>query len=203
MCNYFSCILTQDGRLLFTEDDSHSIIIERAGLDDSQVFLRSFVRLECEPPFVDVDWDEDDTLPPWFAEDDETRDNRVRELARRVDEKYQAHCERRCDLRDHKRDALAEADRVYGETKQAADAAFYSALETAAIPVAFRDRTPDQDRQRDEYLNVHRAALDGALDAFEAARGAIIDRYYAQITTTEHDYRTALRAIDGYLPPAD
>ena len=63
MCNFFSCVATKDGRILFTEQDSHSEIIRRAGLRDDEQFMRAFVRLEIVPPFNVVKVDEIGSLP--------------------------------------------------------------------------------------------------------------------------------------------
>ena len=43
MCNFFSAIITRDGRVLFTEEDSHEEAIKRSGLADD---LKHFVRVE-------------------------------------------------------------------------------------------------------------------------------------------------------------
>ena len=82
MCEFFSCIAVRDGRLLFTNSNHHSDIIQRAGLRDTEVFLREFVRLECVPPFENVRVDEEGTLPGWFDPDDWQA--RVVALAQRI-----------------------------------------------------------------------------------------------------------------------
>ena len=43
MCEFFSCIATKDGKILFCEDDSHEETINRANLKDNG---HDFVRLE-------------------------------------------------------------------------------------------------------------------------------------------------------------
>ena len=43
MCDFFSCIATKDGQILFCEDDSHETIIERAKIKDDG---GNFVRIE-------------------------------------------------------------------------------------------------------------------------------------------------------------
>ena len=40
MCEFFSCIATRSGKILFTEKNSHETIIERAGLADRGDILR-------------------------------------------------------------------------------------------------------------------------------------------------------------------
>ena len=86
MCEFFSCIYTKDGRILFTESDSHEKIIKRAGLKDNDPYLRSFVRLECVPPFNTVRVDEYGTLPAWFNLVD--AQDRVIDLAKRVNRNW-------------------------------------------------------------------------------------------------------------------
>lgn len=46
MCNFFTCIVTTTGDVLFTEENSHDTIIMRAGLIDD---LKHFVRIEYTP----------------------------------------------------------------------------------------------------------------------------------------------------------
>jgi len=43
MCNFFSCIVTKDAKVLFTEVDSHEEVILRSGLHDDAM---DFVRIE-------------------------------------------------------------------------------------------------------------------------------------------------------------
>ena len=107
MCEFFSCIAVRDGRLLFTNSNHHSDIIQRAGLRDTEVFLREFVRLECVPPFENVRVDEEGTLPGWFDPDDWQA--RVVALAQRVAPLYADYEAKRAPLdADYgaKRDAL-------------------------------------------------------------------------------------------------
>ena len=93
MCNFFSFTFHRDGRILFTEKDSHEEIIKRAGLRDGDVFLRDFVRGECKPPFDAVTVDENGTLPAWFEERRAEFEERAMMLARVVAghfERYEA-----------------------------------------------------------------------------------------------------------------
>jgi hypothetical protein len=46
MCNFFSCIVTKAGEVLFTESESHEEVISRSGMKDN---LRHFVRVEYTP----------------------------------------------------------------------------------------------------------------------------------------------------------
>ena len=77
MCNFWSCILTRDGKVLWTKDSSsHDALIKQNKLNDSKLEDRDFVRLEITPPNNDVmnkkrgDWkykvDEEETLPDWY-----------------------------------------------------------------------------------------------------------------------------------------
>ena len=50
MCQFFSGIAFRNGDIKFTEDDSHTTLIERVGLDDSRdLFTRGWVRFEVAP----------------------------------------------------------------------------------------------------------------------------------------------------------
>ena len=75
MCNFWSCVLTRDGRVLWSPDiNSHEELIRRNGLDDTKLIDRDFVRLEIVPKHglgrERGDWrykvDEYITLPTWY-----------------------------------------------------------------------------------------------------------------------------------------
>jgi hypothetical protein len=83
MCNFFSCIATRDGRLLFSEDDSHEVIVNRANLRDNDAHIQHFVRLEIVPPFDKVHVDEQ-SIPAWYASQRVGIEERAKALARRV-----------------------------------------------------------------------------------------------------------------------
>ena len=79
MCNFWSCLLTKDGKVLWDKDiKSHEDLIERFGLEDKQLKDRSFVRIEITPR-GDIlskkrgDWsykvDEPGTVPDWYQND--------------------------------------------------------------------------------------------------------------------------------------
>ena len=81
MCNFFSCLITRDGRILFTELDRHETIISRAGLRDN--YMANFVRLEVLPPFTECTVDERE-IPAWFEENAEEYKDRAVQLAVKV-----------------------------------------------------------------------------------------------------------------------
>lgn len=61
MCDFFSCLVTRAGDVLFTETDSHDVAIERSGLIDD---LEHFVRLEYAPSrgyIID-----ENSIPEWY-----------------------------------------------------------------------------------------------------------------------------------------
>ena len=71
MCQFFSGIVTRDGRCLFTEDDSHETIIARVHLRDTSTHLRHWVRVELVPAaegWAPLRVDETST-PAWWDED--------------------------------------------------------------------------------------------------------------------------------------
>ena len=82
MCEFFSCIVTRDGKLWFTEDDSHEVIIERKCLRDV-AHTQHFVRLEVLPPFNSCEVDQCDT-PSWFDDSRTEIESRAIDLAKRV-----------------------------------------------------------------------------------------------------------------------
>ena len=78
MCNFWSCILHRDGRVLHVPDeDSHEAIVQHYHLDDHKLADRDFVRIEITPRNAlsrdRADWsyrvDEPRTLPDWYAND--------------------------------------------------------------------------------------------------------------------------------------
>jgi len=60
MCEFFSCIATKDGKVLFTEEDSHETTIKRAKLKDDG---ESIVRLEYDGAHLKAD---QQIIPEWF-----------------------------------------------------------------------------------------------------------------------------------------
>ena len=61
MCNFFTCIVTTHGDVLFTEEDSHDTIIMRAGLIDN---LKCFVRVEYTPTYEYLV--DEYSIPEWY-----------------------------------------------------------------------------------------------------------------------------------------
>jgi hypothetical protein len=79
MCNYFSCLITRDLKVVWdTSMVSHEELIKKAGLEDDKLIDRDFVRIEILPIGETYskltrnkkDWvfkiDEEATLPEWF-----------------------------------------------------------------------------------------------------------------------------------------
>ena len=77
MCEYFSCIVTRDMKVLWLKTSTrHEDIIEEYKLKDTELEKRDFVRIEINPKDKSKatknkkDWnfkvDEKDTLPKWF-----------------------------------------------------------------------------------------------------------------------------------------
>jgi len=89
MCQFFSAIATRDGRLLFTEEDSHETIVYRAGLRDSALFLRHWVRIEQRPSATALTVDET-SVPSWFDPPEwQTRVDALLECIRPI---WQSYC---------------------------------------------------------------------------------------------------------------
>ena len=86
MCQFFSAIVTRDLRVLFTEQDSHETIIRRAELQDNDLYLRSWVRVELQPEgnnWYPLRVDESST-PAWFDDSRDTIAERVKTIAQKV-----------------------------------------------------------------------------------------------------------------------
>lgn len=61
MCNFFSCIITKTGDVLFTESESHEVVVSRSGLVDD---LNHFVRAEYTTEAgLSID---ERTIPEWY-----------------------------------------------------------------------------------------------------------------------------------------
>ena len=61
MCDFFTCIVTIRGDVLFTEEDSHDTVIMRAGLIDN---LKYFVRIEYTPTYEYLL--DEYSIPEWY-----------------------------------------------------------------------------------------------------------------------------------------
>ena len=94
MCQFFSCLVTRDHRVLFCEDDSHEELIKRAGFDDTKdVFLRSWVRVEVKPATAGWGWltVDETSIPLWWDEVEDTdRVLRTADAVRSAREVYTA-----------------------------------------------------------------------------------------------------------------
>ena len=90
MCEFFSCIITRTGDILFCETDSHEDIINRAKLDDTKLTNRDFVRIENKPTKDGWEYivDEVDTLPKWYTKREEYFIDKVTELSEKVQPAY-------------------------------------------------------------------------------------------------------------------
>ena len=87
MCQFFSCLVTRDHRVLFCEDDSHEELIRRAGFNDhtTDIFLRSWVRVEVVPTVAgwgSVKVDETSTPSWWNPIEDSDRVIVIAEVVR-------------------------------------------------------------------------------------------------------------------------
>ena len=82
MCNYFSCIATRKGKIIWDKNKTaHEELIKKAGLKDDKLEDRDFVRLEMTPNKRGLftqkksDWnykvDEQGTLPNWYVKNEE------------------------------------------------------------------------------------------------------------------------------------
>jgi hypothetical protein len=128
MCEFFSCVVTRDGRLLFTEEDSHETIISRAGLRDTAT-CRHFVRLEISPPFTTCRLDQSSS-PSWFDENRLDYEERAIELAKRIAPAYEAYQKATATAYEAYQKATATAEEAY----QKATAPAYEAYQKAKAP---------------------------------------------------------------------
>jgi hypothetical protein len=84
MCDFFSCIIDRNLKVHYDgNESSHEKIIEKAGLKDSKLVDRDFVRIEIVPSKLTMnpkDWvlkvDEEKTLPDWFTKNREKADRK-------------------------------------------------------------------------------------------------------------------------------
>lgn len=79
MCNFWSAVITKQGKVFWSkENSSHEVILKAAGLKDDKLADRDFVRVEIAPMSKallfskrEEDWafkvDEEGTLPSWFS----------------------------------------------------------------------------------------------------------------------------------------
>jgi len=76
MCNFWSCIITKDMKVLWDRDiTSHEELVKKYSLKDDKLENREFVRLEIKPTDIrskrKSDWmfkvDEEGTMPSWYS----------------------------------------------------------------------------------------------------------------------------------------
>lgn len=131
MCQFFSAIATRDGRLLFTDADSHEEIIYRAKLCDDDLHIRHWVRLELKP--YGDNWGslkvDETSVPSWFDTDD--WHHRMIALASRVKQARDAYdvvAKQALDVYDA---AMKQARDAYGAAMKQMWAAYYVAAKQA------------------------------------------------------------------------
>ena len=132
MCQFFSAIVTRDLRVLFTEQDSHETIIRRAELQDNDLYLRSWVRVELQPEgnnWYPLRVDESST-PAWFDDSRDTIAERVKTIAQKVASARAAYDAAVASARAARDAAVAPARAVY----DAAVAPARAAYDAAAAP---------------------------------------------------------------------
>lgn len=87
MCQFFSCIVTRDKRVFFTEHDSHEVIVQRGNFRDDDFLLRHWVRVEVKPRGKDK-WGpvqiDDYTTPTWWFDEPHIFEDLVLKIANRV-----------------------------------------------------------------------------------------------------------------------
>jgi hypothetical protein len=178
MCEFFSCIATKDGRLLFTEEDHHQTTINRANLSDASLFTRTFVRLECRPPFDKVTVDETGTLPGWF--DFYEWEHRVMDLAQRISPARQ-------EYKTIEGPALQKYKTIEGPALQ----------KCAAIrDLAWQKYLAIENPVWQKYL-----AIEGpAQQEYKAIEGLAWQAYLVIEGPALQGYIEALRRIEGYVP---
>ena len=176
MCLFFSCIATRDGRLLFTEEDSHETVIARAHVRDTDAHLSHFVRLERRPDSP-VQLDEQET-PSWFTLDDWTP--RIEETFLQVTEArkpYEAAC--------------AKARKSYDAARAEAWKSYNAACVEAWKPY---------DATCAEVRKSYDAACAEVRKPYEATCAKAWKSCDATCAKARKSYVKALSSLNGYLP---
>ena len=163
MCQFFSAIATKDGRLLFTENDSHEEIIERAQLRDTELYLRHWVRIE-QRPGTHMRVDETST-PTWFTEERDMWQARAEDCSAQL-----------LPARLVRDEAYAAAGKVSGEACAAAWKVFDEAC-AAARKVSGEAYAPAR--------KVFDEACAAAMKAYDEACAAAWKVYITQLTMVE------------------
>ena len=180
MCDFFSAIVTRDHRVLFTEEDSHETIIARAGLTDTLLHGRAWVRVELRPtaegwgPLVV----EETTTPGWW--DTVTDGDRVRVVADRVRAAWAPFVAARAAGQATFETTCATAWAPYEAARAAALAPFETARAAAWAPY---------DAAAVAAWATYDAACVAAWATSEVTRAAALATY-----------ETVIRTMDGYVP---
>ena len=134
MCNFFTAIVTKDGRVLFTKQDSHETIVERAKLKDTTLLHRTWVRVEIQPKngsWGPVTVDEQGSLPGWYEDDRAAFEDKVKETAEAVAPAKAAYNAARASAKAAYDAAVAPAEAAYHAAQASAYAAYDAALASA------------------------------------------------------------------------
>ena len=155
MCEFFSCIVTRDGKLWFTEDNRHETIIDRKQLRDTET-CRHFVRLEVRPPFATCRLDQS-LSPSWFDENRLDYEDMAIDLAKRIAPAYEAYLK-----------ATAPAEEV---CQKAIDTAYEAYLK--AIDTAYEARQKAIDTAYEAYLKATAPADEAYMEFLSGIDGYV------------------------------
>jgi len=225
MCKYFSCIATKDGRVLWTEEDSHEEVITRSGLKDCNLENRDFVRIEVDDgDMKNYKIDEQDTLPRWFEKRESEFYKKVESLLKKlavakpkcdaINKEYQTKCDAINKEYQTKCDAINKEyqtkwDAIYKELQPKREA-INKELQPKrdAVDKEYQTKRDAVDKEyqtkRDAVDKELQPKRDAIYKELQPKRDAIYKEYQTKCDAINKEYQTKRDAIygkiKGYLP---
>ena len=197
MCQFFSCLVTRDHRVLFCESVSHEELIRRAGFDDTKdVFLRSWVRAEVNPAGT-TGWGrvkvDETSVPSWWDEiEDSDRVLIVANTVRSAEEVYDAAVRSAEEVYDA---AVRSAQEVYTVAERSAQEVYNAAVRSARKVYNAADYNVAERSAREAY----NAAVWSAKEVYTVAERSAREAYNAAVWSAREAYVASISARVGYL----
>ena len=209
MCQFFSCLVTRDHRVLFCESVSHEELIRRTGLDDTKdVFLRSWVRAEVNPAGT-TGWGrvkvDETSVPSWWDEiEDSDRVLIVANTVRSAEEVYDAAVRSAEEVYDA---AVRSAQEVYTVAERSAQEVYNAAERSARKVYNAADYNAAVRPAEEVYTvaersaqEVYNAAVWSAKEVYTvAAERSDQEVYNAAVWSAREAYVASISARVGYL----
>ncbi len=170
MCEYFSCIVTREGKVLWCEDNSHEETIKRANLKDDKLKDRDFVRIEVKNgDMKNYCVDEESTLPSWYKLSEKFFKTKTAKILKRLNLVIEDYEKKRAPL--------------------------YEEYEKKRAPLY-----EDYNKKRATLYRDYEKKCDALYGDYKKKYAPLYEDYKKKYAPLYEDYKKKLKSIEGYIP---